>query len=50
MISHRNIVATAAGVDFLLTHVPFTDIYVAYLPLAHILELAVEVRRDGGLR
>lgn len=43
VISHSNIVATAAGVEHALkglcTH---EDVYLAYLPLAHIMEMAAE--------
>lgn len=43
MISHGNIVATAAGVMTVIPKLGSSDVYVAYLPLAHVLELAAEV-------
>ena len=43
MISHGNIVATAAGVMTVIPRLGVDDVYLAYLPLAHVLELAAEV-------
>lgn len=43
MISHGNIVATAAGVMTVIPGLGSSDVYLAYLPLAHVLELASEV-------
>lgn len=43
MISHGNIVATAAGVMTVIPKLDSDDVYLAYLPLAHVLELAAEV-------
>lgn len=43
MISHSNIVATAAGVMTVIPKLDKDDVYLAYLPLAHVLELAAEV-------
>ncbi|KAG0564865.1 hypothetical protein M758_8G142500 [Ceratodon purpureus] len=42
MISHRNIVATIAGVTTSVPKINTKDVYLAYLPLAHVLELAAE--------
>ncbi|KAJ3081896.1 long-chain fatty acid-CoA ligase, partial [Physocladia obscura] len=46
MITHRNIIAAISGAEnFLLpyTPIPSEELYLAYLPLAHILELVVEI-------
>lgn len=43
-MSHANIVATVAGVSTVIPNLSKNDVYLAYLPLAHILELAAEVR------
>ncbi|XP_002972636.2 long chain acyl-CoA synthetase 9, chloroplastic [Selaginella moellendorffii] len=43
MISHANIVSTVAGVMTAVPELNHNDVYIAYLPLAHILELAAEV-------
>jgi len=43
MISHRNLVATATTILFLRQFDNKNDIYIAYLPLAHVLELLSEV-------
>ncbi|MCO5569028.1 hypothetical protein L7F22_022734 [Adiantum nelumboides] len=43
MITHQNIVATSAGVAKIVPNLGLNDIYVAYLPLAHIMELTAEV-------
>ncbi|XP_016902818.1 long chain acyl-CoA synthetase 8 isoform X1 [Cucumis melo] len=42
MISHGNIVATVAGVTTVIPKLNSDDVYLAYLPLAHVLELAAE--------
>lgn len=42
MITHSNIVATAAAVMTVVPNLGIKDIYVAYLPLAHVFELAAE--------
>ena len=42
-MTHRNMVATVAGVMHLIPGLGSKDIYIAYLPLAHVLELAAEV-------
>lgn len=38
MITHNNVVATCAGVSSMLDGIREDDIYLSYLPLAHILE------------
>lgn len=43
MMTHGNIVATAAAVMTLIPHMGTKDVYLAYLPLAHVFELAAEV-------
>lgn len=43
-MSHANIVATVAGISTVIPNLSSNDIYLAYLPLAHILELAAEVQ------
>lgn len=43
MMSHRNIVSTIVGVTASVPKLSTNDIYLAYLPLAHILELTGEV-------
>ncbi|KAL3216655.1 hypothetical protein MRX96_032971 [Rhipicephalus microplus] len=42
MITHGNIVTTARGFSVICKDVGDTDAYIAYLPLAHVLELAAE--------
>lgn len=42
MISHGNIVATAAAVRTIIPGIGRNDVYLAYLPVAHVLELAAE--------
>ncbi|KAF3963845.1 hypothetical protein CMV_011805 [Castanea mollissima] len=42
MITHGNIVATAAAVMMVVPNICRSDIYLAYLPLAHVFELAAE--------
>ncbi|KAJ7515068.1 hypothetical protein O6H91_23G069800 [Diphasiastrum complanatum] len=42
MMSHANVVATVAGVTTLVRGLGTKDKYMAYLPLAHILELIAE--------
>jgi long-chain acyl-CoA synthetase len=43
MITHGNIVATAAAVMTVIPKLSSNDVYLAYLPLAHVFELAAEV-------
>ena len=43
MITHGNIVATAAAVKTVIPKLGRDDVYLAYLPLAHVFELAAEV-------
>lgn len=43
MMSHKNIVSTIAGVTASVPKLSTKDVYLAYLPLAHVLELAGEV-------
>lgn len=42
MITHGNIVATAAGVTEVIPNLGRNDVFLAYLPLAHVFELAAE--------
>ncbi|KAF5741359.1 long chain acyl-CoA synthetase 8 [Tripterygium wilfordii] len=42
MITHGNMVATAASVKTVIPKLGSNDVYLAYLPLAHVLELAAE--------
>lgn len=42
-MSHRNMVATVAGVTTMVPGLGSKDVYLAYLPLAHVLEIAAEV-------
>ncbi|KAK3184565.1 hypothetical protein Dsin_031851 [Dipteronia sinensis] len=42
MITHGNIVATAAAVKTVIPKLGRDDVYLAYLPLAHVFELAAE--------
>ncbi|KAG4191347.1 hypothetical protein ERO13_A07G087200v2 [Gossypium hirsutum] len=42
MITHGNIVALAAAVMTVIPGIGKNDVYLAYLPLAHVLELAAE--------
>jgi long-subunit acyl-CoA synthetase (AMP-forming) len=43
MMTHRNVLATLSAVMTIVPALGKKDIYLAYLPLAHILELAAEV-------
>ena len=49
-LSHRGVVAVVAAILAIVPNGDHTDVYFAYLPLAHILELTIEVgaRRGGG--
>ncbi|KAK6142351.1 hypothetical protein DH2020_022699 [Rehmannia glutinosa] len=42
MMTHGNIVATAAAVMTVIPRIGSKDLYLAYLPLAHVFELAAE--------
>eukprot|EP00850_Spirogloea_muscicola_P008364 SM000044S16011 [mRNA] locus=s44:538830:543829:- [translate_table: standard] len=42
MMSHQNLVSTIAGVLAVVPDLGPSDVYLAYLPLAHVLELAAE--------
>lgn len=42
MMTHGNVVATAAAVMTVIPGIGTNDVYLAYLPLAHIFELAAE--------
>ena len=42
-MTHRNILATLSAVMTIVPALGRKDIYLAFLPLAHILELAAEV-------
>lgn len=51
MITHGNIVATAAAVMTVIPGIDSKDVYLAYLPLAHVFELAAEsVMLTAGCR
>ena len=43
-MTHGNVLATVSGVMTIVPALGSKEIYLAYLPLAHILELAAEVR------
>jgi long-chain acyl-CoA synthetase len=43
MITHGNMVATTAAVMTIVPNLGVNDVYLAYLPLAHVFELAAEV-------
>eukprot|EP01087_Luapelamoeba_hula_P001471 TRINITY_DN1118_c0_g1_i1.p1 TRINITY_DN1118_c0_g1~~TRINITY_DN1118_c0_g1_i1.p1 ORF type:complete len:734 (-),score=133.56 TRINITY_DN1118_c0_g1_i1:7-2208(-) len=50
ILSHRNLLATVAGVEQSGVHLESTDVYIAALPLAHVLELVAEtgIMAHGG--
>ena len=48
LLSHRNLVTTSTAIFYLKNFTP-EDLYIAYLPLAHILELLTEVRSRRAL-
>ncbi|KAH7332273.1 hypothetical protein KP509_20G079200 [Ceratopteris richardii] len=50
VMTHGNMVATVAGVSKLVPELGPKDVYLAYLPLAHVLELAAEsvICASGG--
>lgn len=43
MMTHRNVLATVSAVMTIVPRLGSEDVYLAYLPLAHILELIAEV-------
>lgn len=43
MMTHGNVLATVSAVMTIVPGLGSKDVYLAYLPLAHILELAAEV-------
>ncbi|KAL0732975.1 hypothetical protein Bca4012_009185 [Brassica carinata] len=43
MITHGNLIATAAGVMKVIPKLNKNDVYIAYLPLAHVFELEAEI-------
>ena len=43
MMTHGNVLATVSAVMAIVPGLGSKDVYLAYLPLAHILELAAEV-------
>lgn len=43
MMTHGNVLATVSAVKTIVPKLGKKDIYLAYLPMAHILELAAEV-------
>lgn len=49
MITHGNIVATAAAVSTLIPRLGSNDVYLAYLPLAHVFELEAEVTSTSNV-
>lgn len=42
-MTHSNILATVSAVMTIIPRLGHKDVYLAYLPLAHVLELAAEV-------
>lgn len=42
-MAHKNLVASAAAVLTVIPNIGSSDVYLAYLPLAHVLELVAEV-------
>ncbi|RCV37262.1 hypothetical protein SEVIR_8G050100v4 [Setaria viridis] len=47
MMSHRNVLAVVSAVMTIVPYLGKKDVYLAYLPLAHILELAAEAIITG---
>lgn len=43
MMTHANVLATLSAVKMTVPKLEKKDVYLAYLPMAHILELAGEV-------
>lgn len=46
MITHRNLVSSAAAIVAVIPKIGSNDVYLAYLPLAHVFELEAEVTSD----
>ncbi len=46
-ILHKNIIAVTAGVKGFIDFYPESDVYISYLPLAHILALVVHLAMIG---
>jgi acyl-CoA synthetase (AMP-forming)/AMP-acid ligase II len=49
MLSHRNIIADAAGAWFAGVKLEHTDVHISYLPLAHMFERCVQARAPPPL-
>lgn len=45
-MTHSNLVASAAAVLTVIPKIASSDVFLAYLPLAHVLELVAEVASD----
>lgn len=43
MMTHGNVLATVSAVMTIVPDLGSKDVYLAYLPLAHVLELVAEV-------
>jgi len=43
MMTHGNVLATVSSVMIIVPNLGPKDVYLAYLPMAHILELVAEV-------
>lgn len=43
MMTHGNVLATVSAVMTIVPNLEDKDVYLAYLPMAHILELVAEV-------
>lgn len=48
MLTHGNILATVSAVMTIVPNLGTKDVYLAYLPMAHILELVAEVWVSGN--
>lgn len=44
---HKNVIAVTAGVNGFVDFYPKSDVYISYLPLAHILALVVHLAMIG---
>jgi len=49
MMTHGNLLATVSAVLTIVPGLGTKDVYLAYLPLAHVLELAAEVSKGVEL-